>query len=77
MFLFIKGKNNVADITILLSSYEYLKEYMEYELTAYFVSNNWQDFTDEKDKDSFHPEINKMLKGVDIKYERILPKALN
>jgi len=71
-----KGKNNIGDITILLSSYEYLKEYMEYELPVYFVSNNWQDYTDEKDKDSFHPEIEKLLKGVKIEYERVLPRAL-
>lgn len=71
-----KGKNNLSDITILLSAYEYLKTYMEYELPVYFVSNNWQDFTDEKDKDSFHPEIKKLLKDVKIEYERVLPKAI-
>ena len=71
-----KGKNNIGDISILLSSYEYLKENMEYDLPAYFVSNNWQDFTDEIDKDSFHPEINNMLSNVNIQYERILPKAI-
>lgn len=73
---FHKGKNNIADLTILLSSYEYLKNHVENELPVYFVSNNWQDFTDGNDKDSFHPEIKKLISDVEIKYERILPKAI-
>ncbi|WP_421976838.1 PIN domain-containing protein [Roseivirga seohaensis] len=73
---FHKGKNNIADIAILMSSYHYLVDHMEFDLPVYFVSNNWQDFTDGNDKNSFHPEIQNMLKNVDIKYERILPKAI-
>lgn len=74
---FHNKKNNIADITILLSASEYLKKkHFNEEYSAIFVSNNISDFTDGKNKDDFHPDIKSEMNNCNIKYERILPSAL-
>jgi len=74
---FHNKKNNIADACILLSAVEYIKKQLfDLENSAIFVSNNFEDFTDGKNKDDFHPEIKEIIEDVRISYERILPKAL-
>ncbi len=74
---FHNKKNNIADACILFSAREFIINQDFYtEDSAIFVSNNFEDFTDSKNKDDFHPEIREILKPVLISYERILPKAL-
>jgi hypothetical protein len=74
---FHNKKNNIADACILFSAREYIKNQPFYlDDSAIFVSNNFDDFTDGKNRDDFHPEIKEIIKPVLISYERILPKAL-
>lgn len=75
---FHNKKNNIADATILFSAADYLEEILySQDCTAIFVSNNVTDFTDGKSTDRFHPEILTQLKAPSIKYQRVLPGALN
>lgn len=75
---FHNKKNNIADASILLSAAEYLKgKSWNEDKSSFFVSNNIEDFTDGKNKNDFHPEIKEIIIDTDIKYERILPYALN
>ncbi len=74
---FHNKKNNIADASILLSVVNYLDGLSIIEDNqVIFVSNNTEDFTDGKNKDGFHPDIQKELKNRDIKYQRVLPSAL-
>lgn len=74
---FHNKKNNIADACILLSARDYIKTIsFTKEDSILFVSNNYDDFTNGKDKENFHPEIIGLLGTIDISYERILPKAL-
>lgn len=74
---FHNSKNNVADATILLSSAEYISNlpYDEH-LSAFFVSNNVNEFANQE-KNDFHPDISKLL-GDDtiLKYVRNLSDAV-
>lgn len=45
--------------------------------SAIFVSNNYEDFTDCKNKNQFHPDIKELLGTTEIIYQRILPAAIN
>lgn len=74
---FHNKKNNIADATILFSADEFLQDMLYSEdSSAIFVSNNFTDFTDSKNKEKFHPEIVAQLHSPDIKYQRVLPAAL-
>lgn len=73
---FQSNKNNVADASILFSSAEYLEGKLNEEASAIFVSYNFKDFTDNINRNDFHPEILDQLWEVDIKYEQRLPAAL-
>lgn len=74
---FHNKKNNIADACILFSATEYLKKQLwDENNSAIFISNNFDDFTDGKNIDDFHPEILERIRPIHIKYERILPKAL-
>lgn len=74
---FHNKKNNIADVAILLSSAEFLKEKLWREdMSAIFVSNNIEDFTDGKNKNDFHPDIKILLKETEINFQRVLPAAL-
>lgn len=75
---FHNKKNNVGDAAILLSSVEFLKNNKSFfGNTAFFISNNIEEYTDGIDTKSFHPQLKKLLHQVDIQFERILPSALN
>lgn len=75
---FHNKKNNIADASILFSSTEYLNDKLwEDDVSAIFVSNNIDDFTDGKNKNDFHPDIKEIVGNNKIKYERVLPAALN
>lgn len=74
---FHNKKNNIADASILFSIVSYFNEHAGIdENQVIFVSNNIEDFTDGKNKDDFHPDIQKELKNQSIKYQRVLPAAL-
>lgn len=74
---FHNKKNNIADASILFSIVNYLDglTYSE-DNQVIFVSNNIEDFTDGKNKDVFHPDIQKELENKNIQYQRVLPSAL-
>jgi len=77
---FHNSKNNIADAAILLSSADHLTKKMSWERegwSAIFVSNNFSDFTDGKDKDNFHPDLKELIEESRIQYNRFLPKALD
>lgn len=75
---FHNKKNNIADASILFSSTDYLKDKLFGEdVSAIFISNNIEDFTDGKNKNDFHPDIKETIGGIPITYERVLPAALN
>lgn len=74
---FHNKKNNIADASILFSSAEYLNEILKQEgVSAIFITNNIEDFTDNLDKDNFHPELIKLLPTKEITFKRHLPTAL-
>lgn len=74
---FHNKKNNIADASILLSAANYLKDLLKEESTsAMFITNNIEDFTDNQDKDNFHPELLKLLPTKNIQFKRHLPSAL-
>jgi len=74
---FHNKSNNVADASILLSATEFLNENLfGEEDSAIFVSNNFKDFTDGKNKEDFHPEIKTLLGTIELRYQRVLPAAL-
>lgn len=74
---FHNKKNNIADASILFSAADFLKGKLGREdKSAIFVSNNFKDFTDSKNKNDFHPDIKKLLDDTDINYRRALPDAL-
>lgn len=75
---FHNKKNNVADAAILLSEVEYLRsKVMDFDSTAFFISNNLEEYTDGKNTHEFHPELIELIKPVDLHYQRVLPAALN
>ena len=75
---FHNKKNNVADASILFSAADYLSDKLYNDDTsAIFVSNNFTDFTDGKNKNEFHSEILEQFPNIEIKYEKLLPAALN
>lgn len=75
---FHNKKNNVGDAAILLSSVEYLKNNKNFlGNSAFFISNNIEEYTDGINLKSFHPQIKKLVDSIDIKFERVLPAALN
>lgn len=74
---FHNKSNNVADASILLSATEFLKENLfQEEDCAIFVSSNFKDFTDGKNKDDFHPDIKELVHEISLRYQRVLPSAL-
>lgn len=74
---FHNKRNNTADASILFSASEYLKNNpLNEDISAIFVSNNISDFTNGKEKNEFHPDIQKKLSTSVIKYERFLSKAV-
>lgn len=75
---FHNKKNNVGDAAILLSAVEYLKSRQDYfGYQAFFISNNIEEYTNGNNSKDFHPQLATLLSGVDIKFERVLPSALN
>lgn len=75
---FHNNKNNTGDAAILLSAVEYLKTVQDlFGYQAFFISNNIQEYTDGKNLEEFHPQLESLLSGVNIQYERVLPSALN
>jgi len=75
---FHNKKNNVGDAAILLSSVEFLKNKKSFfGNSAFFISNNIEEFTDGVNLKSFHPQLKKLLDFVEIQFERVLPAALN
>lgn len=74
---FHNKKNNVADASILFGAAAYLSDKLSDDNTAIFVSYNFKDFTNGQDKKEFHPDIQEYLSHIDIKYEQLLPSALN
>jgi hypothetical protein len=74
---FHNKKNNIADASILFSIVNYSDELSTSdESQVIFISNNIDDFTDGKNKDVFHPDIQKELGNRNILYHRFLPTAL-
>lgn len=74
---FHNKKNNIADASILFSVVNYLDNAsISEDIQAFFVSNNTEDFTDSKNKAEFHPDIQKELETKSIRYQRMLPAAL-
>jgi hypothetical protein len=74
---FHNKKNNTADAAILFSAAEFLKDKLTFsETSAIFVSNNFTDFTNNIDKEIFHPDLNKLLPRIDLRYQTYLPHAL-
>lgn len=74
---FHNKKNNIADASILFSAADFLRgKLWRNENSAIFVSNNFKDFTDQKNVRDFHPDIQGLLDDVDIKYAKVLPNAL-
>ena len=75
---FHNKKNNVGDAAILLSSVNYLKENDSvWGNPAIFISNNIEEYTDGENLTEFHPHLRTLTSPVDIKFERVLPSALN
>lgn len=75
---FHNKKNNVGDAAILLSSVEFLKNKKSFfGNSAFFISNNIEEYTDGINLKSFHPQLKKLLQSIDIEFERVLPSALN
>lgn len=75
---FHNKKNNVGDAAILLSSVEYLDNNNTlWGNSAIFISNNIEEYTDGKSLNEFHPHIKNIISPVDVKFERVLPAALN
>jgi predicted nucleic acid-binding protein len=74
---FHNKKNNIADASILFSIVDYFNGLSGTEENQIiFVSNNTDDFTDGKNKEEFHPDIQKELDNQNIQYQRVLPAAL-
>jgi len=74
---FHNKKNNIADASILLSAGEYLNDLLhEEDVSAIFITNNTDDFTDNKNKEDFHPDLLKLLPQDGIKFQRYLPAAI-
>jgi hypothetical protein len=75
---FHNKKNNVGDAAILLSAVDYLKTRQDYfGYQAFFISNNIAEYTDGKNPNAFHPQLTPLLSDVNIRFERVLPAALN
>lgn len=75
---FHNKKNNIADAAILLSSVDYLKENESFwGDSIIFISNNIEEYTDGKNLNELHPHLKNLTAPVDIKFERVLPSALN
>jgi len=74
---FHNKNNNIADASILFGTSEYMSDkFFSDEDSVIFVSNNFKDFTDNKNKEEFHPDIKEQLIDVPITYQRALPSAL-
>lgn len=75
---FHNKKNNVGDAAILFSSINYLKENnLSEEHSIIFISNNIEEYTDGKNLNELHPHLKNIFNPIDIKFERVLPAALN
>lgn len=75
---FLRDKNNFADAIILYSAIEFLEhELIKHEEKAIFISNNYKDFSSEKNEEKFHPDILEKIGLLDLHYQRHLPKALD
>ncbi|HMK17148.1 MAG TPA: PIN domain-containing protein [Chitinophagaceae bacterium] len=75
---FHNNKNNSGDAAILLASVNYLKQIeSSWNNSAFFISNNIEEFTDGKELNDFHPHIKTLIAPVNIKFQRVLPRALN
>lgn len=75
---FHNKKNNVGDAAILLSSVNYLKEIDSiWGNSAFFISNNIEEYTNGKNLTEFHPNLRTLISPIDLKFERVLPSALN
>lgn len=74
---FHNNKNNYGDAAILLSAVEYLSEIGTLEeISAFFISNNIEEYTDGKNLKVFHPELSELIGELNIEYHRIIPSAL-
>lgn len=77
---FHNNRNNTADAVILLSSAHYIDSLEPYgdgeEISAFFISNNIEDFANQK-KTDFHPDIKNCIGNSVVKYERYLGKAIS
>ena len=71
---FRKNKNSIGDALIMFSAIEHAKE-NEYK-EVYFISNNTEDFSDDKNKKEIHSDIKPLFDEANIKYSINLPEVL-
>jgi hypothetical protein len=73
---FHKNKNNVADATILLSAIEYITSDENENVNSFFISNNVEDYCDNKQSSEFHAHIQDLIQVNSLVFERRLDKGL-
>lgn len=73
---FHRNKNNIADATILLSAIEYVTSEDNENVNSFFISNNVEDFCENKPSDEFHPDIDNLIQINSLVFQRRLDVGL-